>query len=388
MRTANGARRRAAGFTLIEILTAMSLAVLVMVGVAQIFKMTSDMVTESEKISDGYQMGRGAMTVLQHDWSRMTPEGYLCVVPTEVPWSYQHSSGRIGDYWPYSCRFDTLAFTAVGLFEDLAYDGSGQPPTSTGAEVAYTFGARVGTGTQVRPYARPAAADCDPRTMLLLRRPFLMKAGDEASDYSGYTSKGLLINDEVYEAKGCMALLAADRWTTNRNVSKFRVSPPPALPSSGASYKQPLVNVLPAVSGEGFPTFESNVNMVICDRVSEFFVEVWAKGQSGSHQWQRLKVTARSEESKRIDYLWCGNGRNPKYKTSGDVKHQPFMPSMIRVTLVVHPHNDTALLRHQPYAGNFPVNRSSTPRDEVYPKKYRGMVFRQVLRVPGLVRSM
>ena len=79
------------------------------------------------------------------------------------------------------------------------------------------------------------------------------------------------------------------------------------------------------------------------------------------------------------------NSVNVKAKTNegigtdggGTVRtEQLCMPSMVRVTLVVHPYSDNRPLRRQPYIGDIPTS---------FYKKYRGMVFRRVFRLNGVV---
>jgi len=88
-------------------------------------------------------------------------------------------------------------------------------------------------------------------------------------------------------------------------------------------------------------------------------------------------------------FLWCGTQRNPEGKVTysytyrndtppskTETYYNYMMPKMLRVTLVVHPHNDRASLEDQPYCD------STTPTTATY--KYRGDVFRQVFRLSGV----
>jgi len=361
MRRAQSDVRRAGGFTLVEIMSAMALAVLVMVGVAQIFKMSSEAVSEAQAASDAYQLGRGAMNMLQRDLARQVT-GYVCAIPGEV-----HTRVTLSrQSYTVRYRFDALMFPAVGTFEEMGVDppGGQRPAMSTGAEIVYVVAGRATSGQSVLPYVEvDPNKDDDPRTMLLVRKAFLMSGTPE---YAGYSSPGLAVNSEVTAGRGCLTLMAADRWNDGA-FAKYRVSPAPILDSENAVY-QPLVHVEPQVDASGFPVYEPDVNIVVCDRVSEFVVETWEHDRRGRDVWCRLS----DGEPYRRRGLWCENGRNPGNN------YQRFTPKMIRVTLVVHPHNDTALLRQQSYAGNIQSG---------YPAKYRGTVFREVFRVNGLVAS-
>jgi len=356
--------RRARGFTLVEIMAAMALAVMVMVGVAQIFKMSSEAVAAAEAVSQQYQLGRGALNMLQYDLSRQT--GYLAVVTGQVKASLTFGGSSYAGSRGIEYPFDTLIFPIVGTVEEMGTDlpSSQRPAVSTGAEVVYTLGGRATSGTRVRPYVEVETnKDDDPRTMLLVRKAFLMSG---SPNYTGYSLPGLAVNAPVTGGRGCLALMTSDRWNEGK-YSKYRVAAPPYIAVNNAK-DQPLVHVEPQVDSSGFPVYQPDVNVVVCDRISEFRVETWEKGRRGNHAWQRVSPA----ETHRYRPMWCGNTQNPNNA------YQKYMPKMIRVTLVVHPHNDTALLRQESYAGDIPSG---------YPRKYRGMVFRQVFRINGLVMT-
>jgi hypothetical protein len=120
-------------------------------------------------------------------------------------------------------------------------------------------------------------------------------------------------------------------------------------------------------------TYHPSVNWVLADRVSEFFVEVWAMQQNGSYQWYRPDPVTQPQNVRKL--LWCGNAPNCQNW------YQRTMPRMIRVTLVVHPHTDTAPLSQEPYAA------AAARKPSPYTNKYQGMVFREVFRVNGLVAN-
>jgi Tfp pilus assembly protein PilW len=68
-------RSRAAGFTLVELTVALFLAVFLMVGVAEIFKISSDTASMVEAVSDSHQMARSALNMLTQDLSQFAPDG-------------------------------------------------------------------------------------------------------------------------------------------------------------------------------------------------------------------------------------------------------------------------------------------------------------------------
>lgn len=368
--------RRVGGFTLVEILTAMALAVLVMLGVVQVFKMTTDAVSEAQKLGDAYRAGRGTMSTIARDLTRFTNEGYLAAFANDIP----VKSFVGGRQETVKYRHDTLAFTVVGLSREME-SSVGNPGIGTAAEVVYTVGARSeGAGGTLRPSEVISKTDEDPRGMLLVRKVFPVSGTPTISGYSGM---GLRIADAPASAKSSLSLMAMDRW--NDATPRYRMAPPPQITSNSApSY--PRVNVVPTYDSNDFPSYDSTVNLVVCDRISEFVVEVLTTDWQGKKSWSRPHTLSRSYK----EALWCGNMRSPLRRISmiktnegiltGTIRPQNVMqlcmPSMVRVTLVVHPYTDSRLLRQQPYAGDIPTK---------FYKKYRGMVFRRVFRLNGVI---
>jgi hypothetical protein len=242
--------------------------------------------------------------------------------------------------------------------------GSGTVPVGAGGEVAYTFAGRIsGVGSTILPYQPIDSTDDDPRTMLLVRRAFPTSSDPRTTGYSS----PVRIVDVTSKAQSCFALMQSDRW--NNSYAWHRVSAVTALAASDyndAKY-QPRVKVTPTLSG-GFPSYDSTVNMIVCDRVSEFIVEAYIKSATGS-SWQKVPTTT----TYRDDAIWCGNTRG-----TGSYFGYSFMPKLIRVTVTVHPYNDQKPLRQEPYAGEIPT---------ALPKKYRGMVFRQVFSLNGRLNT-
>jgi hypothetical protein len=154
-----------------------------------------------------------------------------------------------------------------------------------------------------------------------------------------------------------------------------------------------------SIGFEGYVGYHPSVNYVVAERVSEFFVETWEADSAGSFDWRREDTASKSAfypSSGGDPYLrprlWCGNAPSPfTVPLTGDVYTrqgvsnapqviQPNMPTLIRVTVVVHPHNDTAQLTSESYAGNI---LDPMP---AYEPRYRGQVFREVFRINGLVQ--
>lgn len=371
-RTINGAgagtagRRR--GFTLVELMAAMTLAVLIMISVAHIFKEASTMVEDTEAISSGYQAGRGVMTTLQRDLSRFAPQGYLRIVPVDL--SLRHTwVGSTGSKTTVSSlyRFDTLIFTALGRFEEMGRDlgANVAPAESTSAEILYTFAAREdGSSDDVfvrekRNIGGSLFIDDDARTMVLVRKAFL-----GSRQTSGYVSgPALTARQFTSQSRSCLPMMALDRWADygRKEEPYYRLQPPPEM--NILTNGQPLVNVRP--SGNTFPRYDASVNLVVADRISEFAVEYWGRKGDGTYGW--IRPDPDHNDARRMMH-WTGVGRYPHNN-----QRQLLMPSMIRVTVCLHSPNDSAWLEDEGYADRIA---------EYQAPKYRGMVFRQVFALP------
>jgi len=386
MKTANGqggARRSGPAFTLVEIMAAMSLSVIILLGVVQVFKMATDSTSLAEATSDAYGVGRAIFRVLQKDLAALSPEGYLYIQPSMLLNPEDTRDDKTGEYFKKSstntmrwCNFDCLYFTAVGRFQEMG-TGSNNPQDSAAAEIFYGP-ARRSDGSRVSPWAG-SMQHADGRSVCLIRKAFL----------SGptMTAAALRVNSTPTAGQHTFLMMQAE------NV--FSASPsyrltPLAVGSSG-DYGSSSAQIIDVDFGSNMP--QPSVNYVLSERVSQFIVEFW--GWDGSKfKWQRATLAPSQGMRKytgpgsganyytsRLDfnastgfgggsttegpvdtkYLWCGYRPNPKFA------NQPFVPQMLRVTVVVHPHNDQTPLSEKPY-GSY---------------QYRGDVFRQVFRVVG-----
>ncbi len=386
MRTSNagverigGARRRrpAGAFTLVEIVAAMALAVLIMLGMVQVFKMASEAVSNTEATTDSYQMARGIFSGLQKDLLGFTPEGYLYVQPQRI--FNPHGRTCTADRTP-TCRkelgtnpsgsesmettkhwynFDTLAFTAVGRNVEMGL-GSNNPEESSSAEIVYTYGRRAANG-KINPWAGTPFTNADSRGTCLVREAFL-----NAGELTGHIVAPF--QSVKWTRSSFIMMQQENEWKVS---PKYRVSPMRIGSSDGFG------NMAQKIDADERGGFDSDVNYIVSDRVSEFMVEVWAYA-NGELGWQRpIGEPIKTDGSPH--YLWCGTKRNPKgevtYKYSNPTREVTYthftMPNKIRVTVVIHPHNDQAPLEDHDY---------STPSTF----KYRGDVFRQVFRLSGV----
>ncbi|MBN2581995.1 MAG: prepilin-type N-terminal cleavage/methylation domain-containing protein [Planctomycetes bacterium] len=375
------AGRRGPGFTLVEIMAAMSLAVIIMLGVVQVFRMATDSVSKAEATSDSYQMARGLFSILQKDLWATSRDGYLYVQPGMLlnPDESRSSSGTYplsGDIDSTSAyNYDCLYFSAVGRFREVG-TGSQNPDESAAAEIFYGPAYRKGKKA-TNPWASPekdSDKQADARSVCLVRKAFLCEStmGTNVVPVSGspVTSKHTFIK------------MQEENTLKDMTTMKYRLTPL----TTGAAYGY-SVSGSPIVDVYDKDGFDPNVNFVLSDRASQFLVELWV-WDGKAFRWQRAAGRNRSfgegsywttrrtytsgeyakdttvDSSGDLDlnekYLWCGYRPNPGFD------RQPFMPQMIRVTVVIHPHSDQAPLYDQPYAGVF-----------------RGDVFRQVFRLTG-----
>ncbi len=348
LRGLGGARQRrpAGAFTLVEIVAAMALSVLIMLGMVQVFKMASEAVTNTEATTDSHQMARGIFTILHQDLMSFSNEGYLYILPQLI--KNPHASDPDIEDW---YNFDTLIFTAVGRFREMG-TGSANPQESCFAEIMYSYALRATSSGTPSPWNGTAFKNTDPRGVCLIRKAFL-----GAGEMTGSTSP----LGPVTGTRSCFIMMQGENtWTAS---PRYRISP---MRGGSTGYG----DMAQRVDADEKNDFDSNVNYIIGERVSEFMVEAWGY-KDGKFRWVR-PLGEPIEKDGSPHFLWCGTRRNPKGKlTEGTANYYHYMmPKMLRVTVVVHPHNDKAPLEDQPYA-----NQS---------KKYRGEVFRQVFRLSGV----
>ncbi len=439
------------GFTLIEVLTAVALTAGLMLGVIEIFKMSTDSASQTEQASDAFEMGRGVMAQLESDTSMFAPEGYL-----------SNSACMLGSY-----RFDNLAFsvalaapTSAGL---SYYNGSAaaqrtDPINSAnlmaaGGQVVYTIGGRWQTfpasSITKSGWYVGTRNDSDPRGAVLVRKFYNNRSSFPSSTtynkiflgqglggtggapliYSGISNGTALVQNTS------MIQAATEYLTTTFNNLNWLNTPiyrlatvnPTSVPVlfSGTSVSSvpfnpiaPVINVPDPSAPYTPPTAQTNLDErdnVVCDRVSEFFVEVWngsfwapqmtinngalyltpytfngagtptpycittggpIPGSAGG-SWGTGTTNVASFQGGNM--LWLGTAANPlnRYALTGlsttAISLPPATtPSMIRVTLVVHPHADTTPLASEPY---FAAGVS----------RYQGVVFREIFKLSGTV---
>jgi prepilin-type N-terminal cleavage/methylation domain-containing protein len=481
----------ARGFTLIEVLTAVALTAGLMLGVIQIFKMSTDAAGQTEQASDAMEMGRGVMTQLESDLGEFAPEGYLWVRCQEMDPLYWGTtvgsavSMTASDGGRY--RFDSLAFSVAFAAPTTTSGGAAKSNPvfsnagfAAGGQVAYTFGQRNSAVPALSSYYSPYMGtlnNCDQRGVVLVRKVYLNQSSPGSGgwtvclgqDQTGTGSVNSTVNvASNYALTQNAAMIQAATESTSATSTlatwvlapHFRLSPASFYyamqANGGAAYWQPIINVpdpsIPA-AGVGSTSNLSELDNIVCDRVSEFFVDVWnggawvpnrmtmptgtpgyyvfpgPGGPSTLPQPYYLSMTTGAPTAAaggswgaaagtgylasgygttrcfvagvgatsvgiapdsqaavgsvtllRDNMLWLGLSANPLNRydktglsaSAGDLP-PPSMPSMIRVTLVVHPHSDQTPLSREPYFAGSSLQR------------YRGVVFREIFKLSGTV---
>ena len=119
----------ARAFTLVELVTAVSIMTIIMIGVVEIFAIVTQTATEAEAIHGAYQQMRATLDRLNRDLRGITPEGYLKITTTTP-------TGGDSNY-----HSDALAFVSVGRHSGI-YNDPQEPPRRAGAaEILYTTNA-------------------------------------------------------------------------------------------------------------------------------------------------------------------------------------------------------------------------------------------------------
>lgn len=355
-------RRRpyaARGFTLVELTVALFLAVFMMVGVAEIFKISADTAKQVEAISDTHQMARGALNLITEDISQAAPDGYFFILPISMKASLPDVFGKLPtghDLYSYRreafYRFDTLYFTAVGRFRQLGGGGSAIAP---GAQIFYGPGLRqAGSGNVgFRAGIDSDPPDSDQRGALLIRKAFLISENPDPMS----SATAPLIRSIPAISNSIFAQMALEN--IHSTLPRHRIKPI-------MDAKTVLTDFQPIDVKGSAAGYDRNIDFMVADRVSEFIVEVWGYNTSTQQmEWIRPSVSVQRDKPDKPDtnYIWTLGAKN--VRLSGI----PTMPEMIRVTMVLHPHNDQEPL--QPFTH--------------YSKKFVGDVFRRIIRLPGPV---
>ena len=366
-------RSKAGAFTLIELTVALFLAVFLMVGVAEIFKISTRTASRVEATGDSYQMARSALSRISEDISQAAPDGYFYVLPQmmRVPLPPEFNGMGLdpggkpprGQWATY--RFDTLYFTAVGKYRQMG-EAVTTPAVSPGAQIFYGPGLRQASKGSMsnagwRAGIESNPANSDQRGALLIRKVFLQTGVPTSS------TSALQLNALPAFSRSSFSQMANEIDTGHITGTLPVVHRVKHLLGADA-----FVTSYPPVDVAGGPTgFEPNIDLVVADRVSEFFIEVWGYDSAAVPPrmgWIRPKLKMDNNgnyvatEFDRY-FIWTLGKKN------ASVTSVPTMPQMVRLTMVMHPHSDQAPLR--PY--------------DNYTNKFVGDVFRRIVRLPGQI---
>jgi type II secretory pathway pseudopilin PulG len=238
------AAARVAAFTLVELVTAVSIMTIIMIGVVEIFAVVTQTAAEAEAIHGAYQQMRATFDRLNRDLRGITPEGYIRIDANET-------TGASGETASYATN--SLTFVSVGRHFGI-YNDPQEPPCRAGAaEILYTT--NVATPTS---FLTIDETSVDHRRGVLARSAWLMdgQAGQAQEDED--ESKA------PYLGNLCASLGGASPLPVGRAFTR-------------------VVPFLPGDPG----TPDASVRRVMTTGTSEFFVEYldgsgWQKPDPGT----------------------------------------------------------------------------------------------------------
>jgi type II secretory pathway pseudopilin PulG len=313
-------RPAAPAFTLVELVTAVALVSIMMLGVVEIFTMITDTAAEAEAAANAQQQMRGLFDQLHRDLRGLTRDGYLRI---ESNWSIPVETQVGGrDVWQMcdpvpatdptvadktrAYAVNTLAFTSLGQWEGTF---NPQQARSAAAEVLYTNYTKT-PGQYLTLGTRTTRED--PRRGVLGRAAWIMDgtagAGNEWVDQSKAAFLGQLVVD-------------------------------------GLAYPGTHTVVDPWVAGLAFPSSPETLRRVMVTCASEFYVEYWEETWASNR--------------------WDGQWRNrPEGGAAALWTYEsPVWPKALRITAVVHDPGDIG-----------PAELDSSGN----PKRHRGYALQEV----------
>ena len=235
----------ARAFTLVELVTAVSIMTIIMIGVVEIFAVVTQTATEAEAIHGAYQQMRATLDRLNSDLRGITPEGYIRIDAKETTDS--------GETAPYATN--SLAFVSVGRHTG-AYDPKNC--RAGAAEILYTT--NIATPTS---FLTIDDKKVDHRRGVLARSAWLMGGQSDSSAAETQDKAKAPYLGDLYASLG-------------------GTSPPRAVGRTSTK-------VWPLLTGQTF-TAPDNYSMrrVMTTCTSEFFVEYW---DNASSEWKNETKT-------------------------------------------------------------------------------------------------
>jgi type II secretory pathway pseudopilin PulG len=126
-----------AGFTIAELIVAVGIVVLLMVGVTQIFKFAGDTVSAGQALSTGTRDGRAAQAVFSRDLAAIAKDGPAIVIRSRVRAAFRNPAERRGDI-DLASASNAAQVLAATLTRDI--DGNGiEGETTIAGEVSRWF---------------------------------------------------------------------------------------------------------------------------------------------------------------------------------------------------------------------------------------------------------
>jgi prepilin-type N-terminal cleavage/methylation domain-containing protein len=96
--SATDARARGpAGFTLVELMVSLVLVLILMIGVAQVFRTTGDTVSAGQALSGTLRDARAAQAVIARDIGNMAPDGAFLIIRNRLQTAYRNPADQAAD---------------------------------------------------------------------------------------------------------------------------------------------------------------------------------------------------------------------------------------------------------------------------------------------------
>lgn len=93
-------RRRPSGFTLVELMVAVALVLLIIVGVNEVFRLTSDTVGAGQSLSGALRDQRATRTTLEEDFAHVAPDGPALIIRNQAVAAFRSRDEQLGSVDP------------------------------------------------------------------------------------------------------------------------------------------------------------------------------------------------------------------------------------------------------------------------------------------------
>ncbi|HMO26874.1 MAG TPA: hypothetical protein PKB10_11450, partial [Tepidisphaeraceae bacterium] len=127
---------RSLAFTLTELIVAVGLVTLLMIGVTQIFKFAGDSVSTGQALSSNLRDGRSAQDVFSRDITAMAKDSPAIIIRSRVRAAFRNRADQLGDR-DYAAAGNDTQRLAAKLTLDINNDGTEGDPGVLGERVTF-----------------------------------------------------------------------------------------------------------------------------------------------------------------------------------------------------------------------------------------------------------